>query len=412
MTRQAVLMLPSLLDITVDPAGTRSAAFAHTLRRMQRSQEWPRIDSDTAERIVNTATLPSVQEQADNVIRWLAETQRGPGDLLDIYDNTHGAIIGVLDEAGLIFILMALEQSGLIYTERTQFRSVARLTFDGWHRWEELRRGATSGTKAFMAMGYGNVELDRIVNDYFRPAVAETGFTLFRLDDAPRAGLLDDRMRIEIQGARFLIADLTDGNNGAYWEAGYADGLGKPVIYTCERERWNDPGGGRTHFDTNHHLHVLWSKGDLNAAMNALKATIRATIPEAKRDDCIECGPALLGSAHSVVNVLGGGPAARSCEGVEREQLVVWRLILRADASVDRRAHGLRLLSPSGPARASGSPVLPPLVSGPESFTEQRQANEEHETTLVLDLNPLGLEHHDCPPVCRDALARCECRAS
>ena len=32
-----------------------------------------------------------------------------------------------------------------------------------------------------------------------------------------------------------MISDLSHGNYGAYWEAGFAEGLGKAVIYTCER---------------------------------------------------------------------------------------------------------------------------------------------------------------------------------
>ena len=51
--------------------------------------------------------------------------------------------------------------------------------------------------------------------------------------------MIDDRLRVEIQSARFLIADLTHENRGAFWEAGYAEGLGKPVIYTCEESVFN-----------------------------------------------------------------------------------------------------------------------------------------------------------------------------
>ena len=64
------------------------------------------------------------------------------------------------------------------------------------------------------------------------------GFDLFKSDDEPRAGLIDDQLRVDIQSSDFLIADLTHDNLGAYWEAGYAEGLGKPVIYTCEQENF------------------------------------------------------------------------------------------------------------------------------------------------------------------------------
>ncbi len=131
-----------------------------------------------------------------------------------------------------------------------------------------------------MAMQYSNLILSGLVNSHFRPAVKETGFDLRRLDDEAPAGLIDDRLRVEIQSSRFLIVDLTDRNPGAYWEAGYAEGLGKPVIYTCEVSKFHEA----SHFDTNHHLHVLWTEADPTAAITSLKATIRATMPEAARE--------------------------------------------------------------------------------------------------------------------------------
>lgn len=82
-----------------------------------------------------------------------------------------------------------------------------------------------------------------------------------------------------------MIADLTHQNRGAYWEAGFAEGLGKPVIYTCRKDVFEDKTKG-THFDTNHHLTVVWEPDNLDDAVERLKATIRATLPdEAKLGD-------------------------------------------------------------------------------------------------------------------------------
>ena len=103
------------------------------------------------------------------------------------------------------------------------------------------------------------------------------------MDDEPRAGLIDDKLRVEIQASDFIIADLTHDNLGAYWEAGYAEGLGKPVIYTCEKEKFETE---KTHFDTNHHLTIIWDKDAPESAGENLKATIRATLPQlAKQED-------------------------------------------------------------------------------------------------------------------------------
>jgi len=52
------------------------------------------------------------------------------------------------------------------------------------------------------------------------------------------------------------------------------------VIYTCQHAKFAEV----SHFDTNHHLTVLWDETAIDVAMERLKATIRATIPEATRE--------------------------------------------------------------------------------------------------------------------------------
>jgi nucleoside 2-deoxyribosyltransferase len=162
-----------------------------------------------------------------------------------------------------------------------------RLTIDGWKAYIDLRKGKTEGKQAFMAMKFGDPMMDRIYLDHFKRAATDTGFELKRLDEGQAAGLIDDRLRVEIRKSKFLIADLTDHNNGAYWEAGYAEGLGKPVIYTCRKDVFEDK-ENTTHFDTNHHLTVVWEHDKLDDAVKQLKATIRATLPEnAKMEDSL-----------------------------------------------------------------------------------------------------------------------------
>ena len=55
---------------------------------------------------------------------------------------------------------------------------------------EQLERAAPSGNNAFMAMQYNDLVLDRIVRDYFRPAVEQTGFNSSGSTIAPKQDLL------------------------------------------------------------------------------------------------------------------------------------------------------------------------------------------------------------------------------
>jgi nucleoside 2-deoxyribosyltransferase len=134
-----------------------------------------------------------------------------------------------------------------------------------------------------MAMKFGRPITETLYRECFKPAVAQTGFELRRLDENPKAGLIDHRMEVLIRTAKFLIADLTYGNRGAYWEAGFATGLGRHVFYTCEKGRFRRVS---THFDVNHHYTVLWEADRPSEAAEELKAAIRATLPgDAKLTD-------------------------------------------------------------------------------------------------------------------------------
>jgi hypothetical protein len=154
------------------------------------------------------------------------------------------------------------------------------LTLAGWERYEVLRKQRVESRTAFMAMKFGEALLDRIVDDCFRPAVRRTGFELRVLSDQQKAGLIDDQIRSSLLSARFVISDLTHGSPGAYWEAGFGEGLGIPVIYTCERAAWTK---SKSHFDTNHMVTIIWESANLTKAEDALVATIRATLRAAAK---------------------------------------------------------------------------------------------------------------------------------
>ncbi len=115
----------------------------------------------------------------------------------------------------------------------------------------------------------------------FRPAVKRTGFELRILTDQQAAGLIDDQIRSGLLAARFVVADLTHGNPGAYWEAGYAEGRGIPVLY-LRAKRLEDEQATLRHKSLSHD----WDASQPKKSEDALVATIRATLRgEAKQTD-------------------------------------------------------------------------------------------------------------------------------
>ena len=150
------------------------------------------------------------------------------------------------------------------------------LTLDGWGLYEAEKRGETSGKYGFIAMKFGDPVLDPFVQNVLKPAVKDgIGYDVVDMRNVARAGIIDNIMRAQIRDAAFVIVDLTHDNSGAYWEAGYAEGLGKPVIYICEKAKFDD---AKTHFDTNHCTTVLWSSKNENNFSQELVATLRRSL--------------------------------------------------------------------------------------------------------------------------------------
>jgi nucleoside 2-deoxyribosyltransferase len=110
----------------------------------------------------------------------------------------------------------------------------------------------------------------------FQKAVADCGLPLpIRIDQKEHNNQITDEMMAEIREAEFVIADFSGNSSGVYYEAGFARGLGRPVIYCCRESDFGD-----LHFDTQLINHIKWSDADdlRRKLANRIKATI---IPKA-----------------------------------------------------------------------------------------------------------------------------------
>jgi hypothetical protein len=247
------------------------------------------VTSHSLESIIQETKLPDASALQDNLLLYMHSELAGPGESIELWAPALCGWLGALSATSARWAIDQALAAGLIIGEvnkrfsapesAKQFRVTdATLTIKGWARVEELLRSASGSHKAFMAMKFGDPQLDAVFREYFKPAVGQTGFDLMRLDDEPRAGLIDDRLRLEIRTSRFMIADLSHANAGAYWEAGFAEGLGRPVIYTCRKDVFDNP-TTKPHFDTNHYLTVVWDPADPATAAEQLKTVIRVTLP-------------------------------------------------------------------------------------------------------------------------------------
>lgn len=109
---------------------------------------------------------------------------------------------------------------------------------------------------AFVAMWF-SAEMTATYDKGISPAIEDLGYIPVRIDRREHNNKIDDEIVSEIRRAKFLIADFSCGPDGArggvYFEAGFAAGLGKPVVYMVRQQDLE-----RVHFDTRQFNHVVW----------------------------------------------------------------------------------------------------------------------------------------------------------
>ncbi len=267
--------------------------LSFVVRQLTLTRGGVHIDHDWLYRLYEEGrSLPEPAEQATNVLRWLGRHTKA-GLALDLPVPFGMAIVGCEDSLTVRWVVDYLVDAGLVAArtvnrERRLASGVPNayeaaslsLTMAGWQRYFELQREASESRTAFMAMDFGHDdELKPVFLACFRPAVEAAGFTLLRVDENPPAGSIDDRIQVEIRRSRFVVCDLTHANAGAYWEAGFAKGLGRPVFYTC-RDTPDDR--AKVHFDTRQQYIVFWTPTQLEDAAKRLTDSVRATLPDAR----------------------------------------------------------------------------------------------------------------------------------
>jgi nucleoside 2-deoxyribosyltransferase len=126
------------------------------------------------------------------------------------------------------------------------------ISWAGWDRISQLESQPIISKYAFVAFQFSQDMLE-MWQVGFGEAIKRAGFEPLVANSPEHNERIDAKIVAEIKRSRFLVADVTGAKTGVYFEAGYALGLGRPVIWTCHAARMED-----MHFDTRQYNHILW----------------------------------------------------------------------------------------------------------------------------------------------------------
>lgn len=145
----------------------------------------------------------------------------------------------------------------------------------GLERVDQLQHLNPNNKNVFIAMAFeaGTEDLRKAIYG----TVTDAGYVPRIMDKIEHNNQIVPEMLHEIRQARFVIAEFSHHNNGAYYEAGYALALGKPVIHVCSKKAFEGKDKkGKLHFDVVQINTIVWE--DLTDLKMKLMKRIIATI--------------------------------------------------------------------------------------------------------------------------------------
>lgn len=152
---------------------------------------------------------------------------------------------------------------------------VYKISAKGWERISELQHKEKEIRQGFIAMQFGDET--KPIREAFRRAITEAGYGVRIIDEKEHNNQIVPEIFFEIQRSKFVVVDITVPNHGAYYEAGYAQALGKEVIICCRDAEFHSRSRKkRPHFDISQKSMIVWK--DENELVERLKRRIEATV--------------------------------------------------------------------------------------------------------------------------------------
>lgn len=204
---------------------------------------------------MNNIPRYGVSDKQRIVLQALERTSTYPGDHVDMSLELDFPIGWASSAHEFEYLLRALTDRGLIDAPGGFNNDSCTFVISpsGWNFLDELSRSSVDGNQAFIAMSFAK-ELTPAWEDGIKPAIEKAQFRAHRVDVEPHIERIDAKTIAEIKNSRFLVADVTDQRQGVYFEAGYAMGLGLPVVWSVREDDLE-----YVHFDTRQYNHIVWN---------------------------------------------------------------------------------------------------------------------------------------------------------
>jgi hypothetical protein len=271
-----LFLIPGLLSRTVlrghdFDAGTKELVpyLGRYIRQANQRGETVQLTVDNWRTFASAHREVPFVSKSEKLLRLLMRRSK-PGEPAYLAWWTDLPLVDADTEAEWNFLLQHLVELDYVKQEgATNFS----LRPKAWEHLESTKRAGIPG-RCFVAMWFDE-STKAAYDEGIYPAVKnDCGMEPVRIDLVPHNDNIVDRIIAEIRACQFMVADFTGHRGGVYFEAGFAKGLGREVIWTCKKTAFKD-----IHFDIAQFSHIIWQ--DPPDLRTRLADRIKATIPGA-----------------------------------------------------------------------------------------------------------------------------------
>ena len=253
------------------------------LDQHQQGNVFPLIDPSVWTQIQSRSFMP-VYERANRLLQHISRDEIERGTDLGEREQHRSLECQIWSESvdgrAVHYLLTYLKRKGwlehLTIGPDNDFKCT--ITIEGHAHLEKINT-ESDPMSAFVAMWF-NPDTDNVYQQGISPGIEDAGFTPRRIDRIhdSQDRTIDDAVLAEIRRCRFIVVDLTheagQGHRGSvYYEAGFAKGLGKPMILTCKQDLISEAA-----FDINHYPILRWARDKPEDLREQLKNRIQARI--------------------------------------------------------------------------------------------------------------------------------------
>jgi nucleoside 2-deoxyribosyltransferase len=198
----------------------------------------------------------------------VARSNSEPGKRIQVEFDKDWPLVDAGSDNQLAYLVKHLEETGYLVFHGGPFYT---LTPTAWERLEAAGIGQGIPGKCFVAMSFHESLKQAYEVGIYLAVKDDCKMNPVRIDLVEHNEKICDKIVAEIRTCQFLVADVTLQRAGVYFEAGFAMGLGRPVIWSCREDDLSN-----VHFDTRQYNHIVWREPeDLREKLaDRIKATI------------------------------------------------------------------------------------------------------------------------------------------